>query len=101
MVAQFTLKLTESARTGFCFQMWLKILFPGVPRGAQGKTTYIHLGIINHILDLCVAFNARLAAVSKPLNISQDLRSAVIGVNHTKAALFRDAKAALWIGGFF
>ena len=41
------------------------------------------------------------AAVSKPLNISQDLRSAVIGVNHTKAALFRDAKAALWIGGFF
>ena len=41
------------------------------------------------------------AAVSKPRNISQDLRSAVIGVNHTKAALFRDAKAALWIGGFF
>ena len=39
--------------------------------------------------------------MSNPRNISQDLRSAVIGVNHTKAMLFRDAKAALWIGGFF
>ena len=39
--------------------------------------------------------------MSNPRNISQDLRSAVIGVNHTKAVLFSDAKAALWIGGFF